>query len=166
MTDKFRPNAGIVVFNHCGKVLLCERSDEKGAWQFPQGGIEADETPTDAAKRELWEETSIKSVVPVQTLTEPVPYRFPPAVLALTQSRGWHYVGQKMYWSLFYFSGAENEINLNTKDKEFQAWRWGTLAEAYGLIIDFKKPAYAVAVKEFEPLISAWLTKISSSVSD
>lgn len=157
MSEVFRPNAGIVVFNKDGKVLLCERSDEKGAWQFPQGGIERGETPLQAAKRELNEETSLKNVVPVKTLTEPAPYRFPPAVLALTQSRGWPYVGQKMYWSLFYFDGDESEINLDTKDKEFCAWQWGTLEQAYDLIVDFKKSAYIVALNEFAPLIVQWL---------
>jgi putative (di)nucleoside polyphosphate hydrolase len=159
MSDNFRPNAGIVVFNSAGKVLLCERSDEEGAWQFPQGGIEIGETPLQAAQRELWEETSLKNVVPVKTLTEPAPYRFPPDVLVLTQSRGWHYVGQKMYWSLFYFAGDENEINLNIEGKEFRAWQWGTLEQAYDLIVDFKKPAYAFALREFAPLIPQWLQK-------
>ena len=159
MSEVFRPNAGIVVFNKDGKVLLCERSDKKGAWQFPQGGIERGETPLQAAKRELNEETSLKNVLPVKTLSEPAPYRFPPDVLALTQSRGWPYVGQKMYWSLFYFDGDESEINLDTKDKEFCAWRWGTLEQAYDLIVDFKKSAYIVALNEFAPLIVQWLQK-------
>lgn len=68
MTELFRPNAGIVVFNKEGKVLLCQRSDKAGAWQFPQGGIETGETPAEAAKRELQEETSLKNVILVQTL--------------------------------------------------------------------------------------------------
>ena len=159
MKDNFRPNAGIVVFNKDGKVLLCERSDKKGAWQFPQGGIERGETPSQAAKRELKEETSLKNVVPVKTLSEPASYRFPPDVLTLTQSRGWQYIGQKMYWSLFYFAGDDSEINLDTKDKEFCAWRWGTLEQAYDMIVDFKKPAYAVALSEFAAFIPQWLQK-------
>ena len=162
MTEEFRPNAGIVVFNRAGQVLLCQRSDEVEAWQFPQGGIEKGETPQEAAKRELYEETSLKNVVPVQTLTEPVSYRFPPTVLALTQSRGWHYVGQKMYWSLFYFGGKDTEINLNTEGQEFKAWRWTTFAEACALIVGFKKTAYAVAAENFEPVIAQWLQQTSA----
>lgn len=157
MTELFRPNAGIVVFNKEGKVLLCQRSDKAGAWQFPQGGIEAGETPAEAAKRELQEETSLKNVILVQTLKTPARYRFPPQILAATKARGWHYAGQEMYWSLFYFAGDNSEINLNTKDKEFSAYQWGTLQQAYDLIVDFKKPAYAQMVKTFSLLIEKYL---------
>lgn len=156
MTELFRPNAGIVVFNKEGKVLLCQRSDKAGAWQFPQGGIEAGETPAEAAKRELQEETSLKNVILVQTLKTPARYRFPPQILAATKARGWHYAGQEMYWSLFYFAGDNSEINLNTKDKEFSAYQWGTLQQAYDLIVDFKKPAYAPMIETFRELIEKY----------
>lgn len=159
MADNFRPNAGIVVFNKEGKVLLCKRSDEDDAWQFPQGGIERGETASIAAQRELWEETSLKNVKLIKTLKEPAPYRFPPDVMALTKSRGWNYVGQKMYWSLFYFCGDDSEINLNTEGHEFSEYRWDTLESAYQLIVDFKKTAYATAVKAFTPLIKEYLQK-------
>lgn len=155
MTETYRLNAGVVVFNRNRKVLLCRRSDEvEDAWQFPQGGIEKGELPQQAAARELQEETSIKSVKWVKTLTEPVKYRFPPDVFAFTRSLGWQHVGQNMYLSLFYFYGDDAEINLDTPGQEFNAFRWGTLQEAYDLIVDFKKPVYAVAQKEFEDVIA------------
>ena len=156
MTDTYRLNAGVVVFNRKRQVLLCRRSDEKDAWQFPQGGIEKGETPAAAALRELKEETSICSVKLVKTLSESVKYRFPPDVLAVTQSRGWKHVGQDMFLSLVFFEGDDSEINLDTKDREFDAYRWGTLQEAYDLIVDFKKPVYTVAVREFTPLIEQY----------
>ncbi|MBR1904667.1 MAG: NUDIX domain-containing protein, partial [Alphaproteobacteria bacterium] len=83
MTETYRLNAGVVVFNRKRQVLLCRRSDEKDAWQFPQGGIEKGETPAAAALRELEEETSICSVKLVKTLSESVKYSFPPDVLAV-----------------------------------------------------------------------------------
>jgi putative (di)nucleoside polyphosphate hydrolase len=156
MTETYRLNAGVVVFNRQRKVLLCRRSDEKDAWQFPQGGIEPRETPAQAALRELKEETSIENVKLVKTLTESVKYRFPPDVLAYTQSLGWKHVGQDMFLSLVFFEGNDSEINLNTEGHEFNAYRWGTLQEAYDLIVDFKKPVYAVALREFEPLIEQY----------
>lgn len=157
MSDLLRPNAGIVVFNDKGNVLLCRRSDETEAWQFPQGGIEKGETPAEAARRELEEETSLHSVILIQTLTTPISYYFPPEVLAKTRTRGWQYIGQKMYWSLFYFSGDEKEINLNTVNREFSAYQWGTLEQAYDLIVDFKKAAYAPMVKIFKKNIAEYL---------
>jgi putative (di)nucleoside polyphosphate hydrolase len=158
MTEEiYRLNAGIVVFNRERKVLLCRRSDEvEDAWQFPQGGIEKGELPQQAAARELKEETSITSVKWVKTLTDSVKYRFPPEVLAFTRSLGWKNVGQDMYLSLFYFYGDDSEINLNTPGQEFDAYRWGTLQEAYDLIVDFKKTVYAVAQQEFSNIIAQY----------
>ena len=160
MTELFRLNSGIVVFNKEGKVLLCKRSDKADAWQFPQGGIEAGETASEAAKRELQEETSLKNVVLVQTMETPARYRFPPQILAATKARGWHYAGQEMYWSLFYFAGDDSEIDLNTKDKDFSDYKWGSLQQAYDLIVNFKKPAYAQMIKTFSLLIEKYLNTV------
>lgn len=156
MIETYRLNAGVVVFNRQRKVLVCRRSDEDDAWQFPQGGIEKGETPSEAALRELHEETSICSVTLVKTLAQSAKYRFPPDVLAFTQSLGWKHVGQDMFWSLVYFYGDDTEINLDTEGHEFNAFRWVSLHEAYDLIVDFKKQAYAVAVQEFSPLIEQY----------
>jgi dATP pyrophosphohydrolase len=40
------------------EVLICRRSDD-GFWQAPSGGGEDQESPLDAAKRELFEETQL-----------------------------------------------------------------------------------------------------------
>ena len=42
MNGNYRKCVGITVYKD-HKVLLCERRDLPGAWQFPQGGIEAGE---------------------------------------------------------------------------------------------------------------------------
>ena len=54
MTGLYRPNAGIVLFNREGKVLVCARADKPDMqWQFPQGGIDNGETPAQAAESVL-----------------------------------------------------------------------------------------------------------------
>ena len=53
--DGFRPNVGIILTNDAGQVLWARRINQD-AWQFPQGGINPDETPEDALYRELNEE--------------------------------------------------------------------------------------------------------------
>ncbi len=156
----FRKNAGIVVFNRAQKVLLCERIDIPGSWQFPQGGIEAGETPRQAALRELEEETSLTAVEWVQTLETPARYVFPPQVRAGMQKRGYQNAGQDMYWSLFYFGGDSAQINLQTAEPEFRAYRWGTFAEACSGAVEFKKSAYQTAFTEFMPLIAAYCAKL------
>ena len=154
MSEWFRKNAGVVVFNKHKKVLLCKRVDVANSWQFPQGGIEENESPSEAGKRELFEETSIKSVELIKTLANPVRYYFTPEIIASMKKRGFTNSGQDIYWSLFYFYGDETEINLQTEHPEFVDFKWGTLVEAEKLIVEFKKQAYVVAKEEFEEIIA------------
>lgn len=153
MAEWFRRNAGIVVFRKDKKVLLCLRNDMKNSWQFPQGGIENGETPEQAATRELQEETSLSGLKRIATLQEAARYRFPQEVIDSMQKRGFTNSGQDMYWTLFYFSGSDDEINLNTEAPEFSSYKWGTLEEAVDLSVDFKKPAYNKMYQAFKPLI-------------
>ena len=54
----YRPCVGIMLLNAQGKVFVAQRIDMPSkAWQMPQGGIDEGETPLEAAKRELLEET-------------------------------------------------------------------------------------------------------------
>lgn len=149
----YRPNAGIVVYNRDHKVLVCERLDIPGSWQFPQGGIEEGETIAQAALRELQEETSLISVAHVISLTKPARYTFPPQIISSMKKRGFNNAGQDIYWSLFLLKGNDDEINLNTKEPEFKNYRWVNIEEAYDLCVDFKKTAYRIAIEEFSKYI-------------
>lgn len=153
MSEWYRRNAGIVVFNPQHKVLVCQRIDMANSWQFPQGGIEQGETVKEAAIRELGEETSLKNVKHIISLENPARYTFPPHVIASMQKRGFTNAGQDIFWSLFLFEGNDCEINLQTAEPEFKSFRWVSLQEAYELCVDFKKPAYQVAVEKFLPYI-------------
>lgn len=154
MSEIYRRNAGIVVFNRQRQVLLCKRNDVADSWQFPQGGIEEGETVAQAARRELYEETSLKNVTLIKSLEMPARYTFPPNIIELMQKRGFHNIGQDIYWSLFFFDGNDAEIDLQTENPEFSEYRWGTLEEACSLIIPFKKTAYEAAHSAFGDLIA------------
>lgn len=156
MSEWFRKNAGIVVFRADKKVLICQRNDMQDSWQFPQGGIEDGENPEQAAQRELQEETSLCGLKRISTLTEPARYYFPPEVIASMQKRGFTNAGQDMYWSLFYFEGADSDINLQTSEPEFKAFKWVPLEEAVSLAVDFKKSAYEKMFRAFKPIIEKY----------
>lgn len=156
MSGIYRRNAGIVVFNRQRRVLLCKRNDVADSWQFPQGGIEKGETVAQAALRELKEETSLTNVVLVKSLDVPARYTFPPQIIELMQRRGYHNIGQDIYWSLVFFGGEDTEINLQTAEPEFSEYRWGTLDEACRLIIPFKKTAYEASRAAFANLIQSY----------
>jgi putative (di)nucleoside polyphosphate hydrolase len=55
----FRAGVGAVIVDARDRVMLFERRDIPGAWQFPQGGLEKGETPIQAIIREIKEETGI-----------------------------------------------------------------------------------------------------------
>lgn len=160
MAQGFRKNAGIVVFNADRKVLLCKRinCDASKCWQFPQGGIDGGETPLQAAYRELKEETGITSVKLAAHLEDPIRYYFPEDVLEKFKKTGRDFLGQDQYWTLFYFTGNDEEINFRThpEEIEFDGYRWADIEEAPKVVWKPKKEAYRLMVKQFKPVIDDW----------
>jgi putative (di)nucleoside polyphosphate hydrolase len=84
----YRPCVGIMLINRDGKVWVGSRSPEANKngydykWQMPQGGIDAGETPEEAARRELYEETSIHSVTLLEEAPEWFAYDYPEEFVA------------------------------------------------------------------------------------
>ena len=159
MNKTYRPNAGIVLFRADGKVLLCERiEDFPKRWQFPQGGIDAGETPFQAAIRELREETSVISAKFVAAFPDALLYDFPAEVKRRHPTR--HFDGQKQYWHLFFFKGTDDEINLNTKEPEFRSYDWVDIKTAPDLVVEFKKDVYEKIVIVFSDVINEYLKSL------
>ena len=147
-----RPNVGVVLFNREGRVWFGRRAGltTPHAWQFPQGGVDKDEDLEAAARRELAEETGVTSVEPLDRTTGWILYDFPEALKAQHRSEGRKpFDGQKQVWFAFRFTGDDSEIVLDRHEIEFDAWRWGDLAEACDLIIPFKRAAYEQVVAAF-----------------
>jgi len=156
----YRNCAGIVVFNDEGKVLMCARADMGGLnWQFPQGGINFKESITEAALRELTEETSIKSATVLLACEDPIYYVYPRRIHKALSKVGRGYVGQKMFWVLTHFYGDDSEINFDMPNPEFKAYEWVDITRAYKRIVSFKRSPYRFACKLFEPYIEAYLNR-------
>ena len=107
----YRPCVGVMLLNRDGLVFVGRRKSEAGgehvadgyAWQMPQGGIDPGETPYEAALRELYEETNIRTVSLLAEAPEWYAYDLPPIVAG----RAWkgRYRGQTQKWFAFRFEG-------------------------------------------------------------
>ena len=77
-----RLGVGIVLLNNENKVFVGRRIDNpKNSWQMPQGGVDQNENFLQAAKRELKEETGIKSVKLIKELDGWFKYDLPKSLL-------------------------------------------------------------------------------------
>jgi putative (di)nucleoside polyphosphate hydrolase len=147
---KYRPGVGIVLINDARRVFVGRRIDmPEGwpAWQMPQGGIDAGETPMQAALRELYEETGTDKAEIVAETRDWLHYDLP-APIAATAWRG-RFRGQRQKWFLMRFVGEDIDIDLNRHEAEFDAWRWAEPAELPELIVEFKRPVYLALLDEF-----------------
>ena len=78
---RFRTNVAAVVRDDAGRILICERRDVPGAWQFPQGGVNDGETLEQALARELYEEIMLHpESYRVVGKRGPYEYRFPSGI--------------------------------------------------------------------------------------
>ena len=132
-----RTGVGIVLLNQENKVFVGRRIDNpKNFWQMPQGGVDNNENYLDAAKRELLEETSIKSVKIIKELEEWLTYDLPDNLLGkIWQGK---YKGQNQKWFIMKFTGINNEININTKNPEFSDWKWVNHIDLPKIAVNFK----------------------------
>ena len=152
-TLPLRTGVGVVVLNANNKVFVGKRKDNPvDKWQMPQGGIDKDETPEIAMKRELAEETSIKTITILKEINGWLEYELPPNLLGkIWKGR---FRGQKQKWFIVRFLGKENEINLNTKYPEFIEWKWVNYEILPNIIVDFKKKVYEKLKIEIKDFIS------------
>ena len=139
---KYRPCVGIVLIKN-GLVFAAQRIDYKSkAWQMPQGGIEHKESAKKAAFRELKEETGIskKNIEIICQTKDWIKYDLPKEIVP--KLWGGKYVGQKQIWFAVNYLGLDKDININTENPEFCAWRWMKKKEIEEKIVPFKKSVY------------------------
>ena len=144
----FRANVGIILMNDGGQ-LFCGRRIGMSAWQFPQGGIKAYETPEKAMYRELEEEVGLQpdDVELIGATKRWLRYRLPKRFIRYHQQPVC--IGQKQLWFLLRLASCESRLCLDSaSEPEFDAWRWVEYWEPLGFVVPFKRRVYERALHE------------------
>ena len=148
-----RKGVGVIVLNNENKVFVGKRKDNPvDKWQMPQGGVDIGESYLSAMKRELYEETSIKSIEILKEINGFFEYELPKNLVGIIWKG--RFRGQKQKWFITRFIGNENEINLQTRNPEFIEWKWIVPDELPKSIVDFKKKMYDELLKIINDFIN------------
>tara|TARA_Y100001958_G_C21092781_1_gene445370 strand:+ start:306 stop:776 length:471 start_codon:yes stop_codon:yes gene_type:complete len=147
-----RDGVGVIVLNNDNKVFVAKRKDNPvDKWQMPQGGVNRGESYLSAMKRELYEETSIKSIKILREIDGFFEYELPKDLVGIIWKGKFR--GQKQKWFIIKFTGDQKEINLKTKNPEFIEWKWIDLNELPEVIVDFKKRMYVDLLRNIKNFI-------------
>jgi putative (di)nucleoside polyphosphate hydrolase len=150
----YRPAAGVMLLNREGKVWVGQRRDSTlEAWQMPQGGLDPGEDAEAGALRELEEETGITrdKVELLARAPGELLYDLPDDLLGKVWKGNWR--GQRQTWFLMRFIGEDGDVNLETPEPEFRAWKWAEPQELPSLIVPFKQGLYRDILKAFAPYL-------------
>ena len=153
--DGFRPNVGIILANKTGQVLWARRVGQD-AWQFPQGGINENETPEQALYRELHEEVGLTEddVELVASTDGWLKYRLPRRYLRHRSKP--LCIGQKQKWYLLMLTGSDSDVSFEYgAPPEFDKWRWVSYWYPLNQVVTFKRDVYRQALKELAPQLNA-----------
>jgi putative (di)nucleoside polyphosphate hydrolase len=146
---RYRPNVAAVIVSskypfQC-QLFIASRSDIEGAWQFPQGGIDAGETPQEALYRELEEEIGTGDVEIIAEYPHWLQYDFPQKIA----QKMYPFDGQSQKYFLVRLK-KDAKINIATKEPEFCDYRFVNLEEVFDFITYFKRPVYKQVLEYFK----------------
>ncbi|MEG0143410.1 MAG: NUDIX domain-containing protein [Akkermansia sp.] len=150
MERLYRPNVAALLVRPDGKLLICERSGTRGAWQFPQGGIDPGESAREAIVREVAEEVGfLPSHYTLDESADGYRYDYPVEVLAFVRDkRKQPFVGQAQTYFMCRLIKSAPEPVLD--QREFCQYRWIEPQEFdLAWLPEFKREVYAAVLRDF-----------------
>lgn len=147
---RFRPNVAALMTRADGSLLICERWQVPGAWQFPQGGVDPGESPEEALFREVREEIGFSSKH-YEVLEARGGYRYLyPEQVRKKKVRKHGCAGQEQDYFLCLLKDGAPEVDTAQRPREFGAHRW-ILPEEFDLdwLPEFKKEVYREVFRDF-----------------
>ena len=149
MAEDYRDNVAAIIINKEKKVLMCEHIWIDNAWQFPQGGVEDNESEEDAILRELSEEIGTQKLKILSKMDRKIMYKYPYYLKEKYNSQG-----QLQRYFLVYYFGDNSDIRFDNQEKpEFQSYQWLDYTEPPLRVIYFKKLAYLEALNYFKETV-------------
>ncbi len=144
----YRPNVAALIvgpsYPKDRRVFVAERSDMRGIWQFPQGGIDEGETPSEALSREMLEEIGTDDLELIAEYPSWITYDFPSKIAKKMAP----YYGQTQRYYLLRLKSLES-INLETKNPEFADFKFIDVSELPEIAAHFKRTIYKEVVEYF-----------------
>ncbi len=149
MERLYRPNVAGMMVRQDGKLLICERSGQKGAWQFPQGGIDPGKRFWKPCGARLRGSGVLPSQYDIVESQKGYRYDYPPEVLEyVRESGGSLFVGQEQEYFLCRLHADAPEPVLD--DREFCDYKWIAPAElSWSGCRSLKKKVYAGVLEDF-----------------
>ena len=144
LSMRYRPNAALILLNDEGKILLGERSDAPGSWQFPQGGAKVGEALEQTLVREAREEIGLRAEA--YEMIEgygPYRYQFPPKV------KKQNFIGQEQVYFLSRLRPGFALREGPVKSREFSRVRWIAPSDfQIEWVAEFKREVYRSVFRE------------------
>lgn len=154
--DGFRSNVGIVLVNREGRLFWAKRIGQKNAWQFPQGGINENETAEIALYRELAEEIGLvrDDVEILGCSKEWLRYHLPKRYIRYYSQP--LCIGQKQKWYLLRLIADESKLTLDhSQNPEFDLYRWVEYWHPLKDVVSFKRQVYRKVLQEFKIVLDS-----------